>query len=167
VSAGCEGSAKRFISTIQSLQKTEVTNAEKLQLAIELANREQESVETFNHVFRWAYARDGFDLEIASGLKLACEVTILFPGDQKRALDVFKETTDFCSKSDKIAIPRPACAELAKEIALTTKEKTPSSAQIFIESYNYLREKVKLPQTESIELATAGSSRLMVECTMS
>lgn len=153
VSAGCEGSAKRFISTIQSLQKTEVTNAEKLQLAVELANREQDSVETFNHVFRWAYARDGFDLEMASALKLAREVAILFPGDQKRALEAFKETTDFCSKSDKISIPRPACAELSKEVALTTKQKMPSSAKTFIESYNYLREKVKLPQNEAIELA--------------
>lgn len=154
VSEGCESSAKRFISTIQSLQKTEITNAEKLQLAIELANREQDSVETFNHVFRWAYARDGFDLEIAAALKLAREIAVQFPGDQKQALEAFKATTEFCSKSDKISIPRPACAELSKEIALMTKDQKTSSAQVFIESYNYLREKVKLPQIEAIELAT-------------
>lgn len=152
VSQGCEGAAKRFISTIQSLQKTEITNSEKLQIAIELANKDSEAVETFNHVFRWAYARDGFDLEISLALKLAREVSIQFDGDQKRTLESFKQATEFCSDSKKMSIPRPACADLAKQIALTTLSKKPSSADVFIESYNYLREDVKMSQADAIQM---------------
>ncbi len=153
VAEGCTGAAKRFIQTSQFLQKVELPLQEVISTATEFARKEDANVEAFNHIFTKAYAEDGFDLDLASSLKMAKAISVEYSGDVERALQDFKNISDYCMKKEDLPLSRPDCAELAKKVSLAEKEKGPLASDSFVNSYKYLKSTAGLAPYEAQKLA--------------
>lgn len=153
VAAGCTGSAKRFIQTLQFLKKVELPLQEILFTSVDFAKKEDIHVQAFKEIFKRTYAEDGFDLTIDKSLKISKEVAVEFSGNVGNALKDFNRISEFCSQADKVFLPRPDCAELAKRIALSGKESGPSASEIFLQAYQYLKNSVEMTAPDSLQLA--------------
>jgi hypothetical protein len=153
VAEGCTGSAKRFIQTLQFLNKVELPLQEILSTAIDFAKKEDTNVEAFNQIFKRLYAEDGFDLDIGASLKIAKSIGVEYPGNVKNALRDFERISAFCFKGDELFLPKPDCAELAKRISLYGKENRTSAAEAFISGYKYIKETVGLTSHDALKIS--------------
>jgi hypothetical protein len=153
VAAGCNGAAKRFIQTVKFLKKTEIPLNEILKTSIDFSQREDEHAEAFTQIFKSAYAEDGFDLDIGNSLKLAKQMSVEYRGPVQKALKAFQSVSEFCLKKIEINLSKSDCAELSKNVALSSTEEGPAAGEEFMKSFLYLKVNVALSEGDALKLA--------------
>jgi hypothetical protein len=153
VAAECTGGAKRFIQTVKFLKKTEIPLHQILKTAIEFSQREDEHAEAFTQVFKVAYAEDGFDLDIGNSLKLAKQMSVEYSGPVQKALVAFQKVSEFCLNKKEIVMSRSACAELSKNVSLASTEEGPAAGDVFIRSFQFLKDPVGLTEMDALKLS--------------
>lgn len=138
VSKGCTGAAKRFIQAIRLLEKSGVAPGDSVQYAKTLALKNESTAKVFFVIFQKGFARDGFDLDQSTALKLASSLSIDFNADPEVATKDFSELTKFCLSKDGLSLSKPQCAELSARITKTSEKHKVSVSKAFFSSFDFM-----------------------------
>ncbi|WP_141734407.1 hypothetical protein [Oligoflexus tunisiensis] len=143
VAEGCDGGAARFIRVFDLLVNARLTLHDAMTVALEIARTGDDSAENFVEVFKAAFLEKYLDLSLHQALDLARSLSGKGPWIRKD----YVKLVDFCLGKTGLALPKPECATLARDIALMGEEEpTRSVAERFVELFEFLRSHKDGPQ---------------------
>ncbi len=136
----CEGAAKRFIETVETLQKAGVDPARSLMEGELSAKGSSISAQAFLRTFRALFARDGYDLTLPEALQAARSLAAFgVEAEQERVTRDFEELGAFCSQGDPLLLSKPQCAALAVRLARQVGGKQSALTRELGRFYRFLR----------------------------
>jgi hypothetical protein len=140
IAKGCDGAAQRFVKTFLLLKKSGVDHPRAIEYAVEFAKSDDETVENFFELFKKTYLGEYFDLDYSSALKISFELSKLYKGNRKKALQDFLEISKFCLKRDGLNLPISQCADIAVVMARLSQYYPEGVHEEFFKLYKALRE---------------------------
>ena len=117
IAAGCTNAGRRFVQVAQTLLRAGLGGKDALKFAQELALKSEGEARAFVGIFRLAFLDDGLDMDLASSVQIARELSVEFKGESSWAYDDFRKIVEFCLKDRGLDLPRVACGRLASRIA--------------------------------------------------
>lgn len=135
VAKGCNGSALRFINTVEILDKTELTKRDVLKTSTELAQLKDESVKSFITIFKYAYSQDSLDMSLQNAMKLARSLAIDTHASPLVTEKDFQKLVEFCLNKEGIDQTKAFCSKYVQDIVSQTDLFNVSIADSFIEFY--------------------------------
>lgn len=162
VAAGCEGAAKRFASTVDTLVKAQLDSASAIKLGRDLALRNDGAAATFLTVFKASYAADFLDLDLFQSMNQARALTLDIEEVPRWLERDFKTLARLCVQD--LEIPRPKCATfvtnlISRVIKMETIGDEPAEtgiAAVFTEGLDFL-----VKSDEGPKLARFNALQLM------
>lgn len=143
VAKGCDGSAARFIRVFDLLINARLTLHDATKIALEATQNGDDSAENFVEVFKAAYLEKYLDLSLQQALDLARSLSGKGPWIRKD----YAKLVEFCLSPKGLALPKPQCAMLARDLTLMgEEEQTRSVAERFVELLEFLRSHKDGPQ---------------------
>ncbi|MDQ3232173.1 MAG: hypothetical protein M3Q07_10160 [Pseudobdellovibrionaceae bacterium] len=143
VAKGCDGAAGRFIRVFDLLINARLTLQESTTIALETAQTGDDSAENFVEVFKAAYLEKYLDLSLQQALDLARSLS----GEGPWIRQDYVKLVDFCLAKKGLALPKPACANLARDLTLMGEPgQSRSVAERFVELLEFLRSSKDGPQ---------------------
>jgi hypothetical protein len=113
VSAGCTGSANRFVRTYQTLQKSGVSLQKSVEVALLMTKEDDVAVENFHEIFGRVFASEFFDSNFHAALQAAMELSRNFKGDLSSAKTDFNQFTKFCLDQKTMGLAVQQCGVVA------------------------------------------------------
>jgi hypothetical protein len=138
VADGCTGAAARFIKTVKALGKTDLTIGQIISAAEQAAQKSDETSEAFLKIFSRLYASDDFDFDLETSLKMARSLSVDFKGEVESSIKDFESISKFCLATEGLNFGKAKCAELARNVALTSEKHYASVGKAFETGYQYL-----------------------------
>lgn len=158
VAKGCDGSAARFIRVFDLLINARLTLQDATGIALETAQHGDDSAENFVEIFKAAYLEKYLDLSLQQSLDLARSLSNKGPWIRKD----YAKLVEFCLSTKGLALPKPECANLARDMTLLGEaEQTRSVAERFVELLEFLRSHKEGPQLTTAD-ALSITKELMV-----
>lgn len=155
VAQGCDGAAARYIRVFDLLINAQLTLKDASSIALETAQTGDESAKNFVEVFKAAYLEKYLDLSLEQALDLARSLAGKGPWIRQD----YTKLVDFCLTKKGLALTKPDCATLARDLTLLGEpEQTRSVAERFIELLEFLRSDKDGPQ-----LTTGDALRISKE----
>jgi hypothetical protein len=157
VSAGCRGAAQRFIRVSRLLIKSNLDSNSALATAKEIALRDDNDADAFITIFKYAYADDYLDLNIAEALNLARSFSVAYKGKPSLAEKDFEALAEYCVDKKELAFERPRCVELTTSLTRLGEKYEAPIAKNFIATVKFLREGKDSPNLkvdDAVKLAT-------------
>jgi hypothetical protein len=151
VAKGCDGSAARFIRVFDLLINARLTLQDAASVALETAQNGDDSAENFVEVFKAAYLEKYLDLSLQQALDLARSLS----GNGPWIRQDYAKLVQFCLSPKGLALPKPDCATLARDLTLLGEaEQTRSVSERFVELLEFLRSHKDGPQLTTHDALT-------------
>jgi hypothetical protein len=143
VAKGCDGSAARFIRVFDLLVNARMTLQDASTVALEVAQNGDDSAANFVEIFKAAYLEKYLDLSLQQSIDLARSLSGRGPWIRKD----YGKLVDFCLSPKGLALSKPACATLARDMTLLGEEgQTRPVSDRFVELLEFLRSHKDGPQ---------------------
>lgn len=155
VADGCTGAASHFIEITELLIKAHLDGRTALKTAIEVAGSGDKAARAFVRIFKSAFAKDYFDLDVAASTRLAKRLTAEFKGDPGIAGDDFEELAKFCTSDLGAGLTRSKCSQLVERLILVNAEGKLRIAGAFREAFVFLtnRDEINLTPGDAVLIA--------------
>ncbi len=167
VSAGCKGSAARFISTIVLLEKAEIENRSILDQAVSNALASEKRFQSFKVIFQQAYLSQALDLDAFQSLSLAKKLSIDLPFEKDNLDQDFRQLVQFCLDTQGLALSKPQCAQIVTDWISAGSKFQGSIAKGIKQLFQYLQEskseKVTIGSFVDIATKIAGNGDTGIE----
>lgn len=160
VASGCTGAAARLIRVAQLLSRAGMFANDAMKIGVEFAGRTDREAETFTAVFKRAFVAESLDLDLPASVKLARALSTEFEGDVLAVRDDFERVVDFCVHQEKLALPKPRCAQLGAEVARAGQAWSGGVAQPFLKLLEF-----STLDTQGPKLATDQGLKLALDLT--
>ncbi|MGE4133203.1 MAG: hypothetical protein AB7F86_16290 [Bdellovibrionales bacterium] len=147
VASGCTGAAGRFISVFETLQRLELGGHDSLTHAEKIAHLSDAHAKTFLYVLRTAYLKEYLDLDLATSLKWAKELSNDYKGNVKNAEQDFRDLVEFCQDRRGLSLSPAQCGPIAGRITKANEEFTTPVAPAFKKLFTFLRTESSLNMT--------------------
>ena len=138
VSAGCTGSAKRFIRIAKTLSMAGANRKSATDVALPFAKLTDEQTDAFVSAFKLSIAEDALDLDFQNSAKIALSISKDYSGDLKFARKDFEKIVELCTDTGRFAIPRKDCGPFAARIARSGAKWEKGAAEPFLETLEFL-----------------------------
>jgi len=159
VAQGCDGAAGRYIRVFDLLINARLTLQDASSIALETAQTGDESAENFVEVFKAAYLEKYLDLSLQEALDLARALS----GQGPWIRQDYVKLVDFCLAKQGLALAKPDCAILARDLALMGEpEQTRSVAERFIELLEFLRSHKDGPQLTTADALSISKELIAI-----
>ena len=143
VAEGCTGAAQRFIRVTSMLLQAGITWPDAAKQGLSFASRSETAAETFITVFRRAFLARDLDLDMQSALQMATSLSSEFAKefgeDLKSARKDFDLLVGYCTRADRLSLPKPQCGAFAARITKLGRFWEKGVARDFISTFDYLR----------------------------
>jgi hypothetical protein len=167
VSAGCKGSAARFISTIVLLEKAELENRSIIDQAVSNALANEKRFQAFKVIFQQAYLSQALDLDAFQSLAIAKKLSVDLPFEKENLEQDFRQLVQFCLDSKGLGLSRPQCAQIVTDWISAGSKFQGSVAKGIKELFQFLQdsksEKVSIGSFVDIATKIAGNGDAGVE----
>jgi hypothetical protein len=159
VAKGCDGSAARFIRVFDLLINARLTLQDASSVALEAARNGEDSAENFVEIFKAAYLEKYLDLSLQQSLDLARSLSGKGPWIRKD----YGKLVEFCLSPKGLALPKPECATLARDMTLLGEEgQTRSVSERFVELLEFMRSRKDGPQLTTQDALTITKELMMI-----
>jgi hypothetical protein len=161
VARGCNGAAERFIRVFDLLINAKISIPQSSEIALEIAQADSDSGESFVAIFKTAYLEKHLDLSLDNALNLARSLSTKVASGSRQAQKDFSKMVEFCLSAKGLALPKQDCAQLAAEITrLGQDPEGKSVAEGYLETLDFLRDSSDGPKLATFE-AMAVTKELM------
>ena len=106
-------------------------------------------------IFKGAFAKESFDLDVATATRLAKKLTLEFKGDPQIAGEDFEDLAKFCTSELGAGLVRSKCADMVEHMILLNAEGKIAIASAFREAFSFLtsRDETNLTPADAIIVA--------------
>lgn len=155
VADGCTGAASHFIEITELLIKARLDGRTALKTAVEIAAKGETGASAFVKIFKIAFAKEYFDLDVAASMRLAKRLTQDFKGNPEIAGDDFADLAKFCTSDLGVGLVRSKCAALVERMILVNAEGKQRIASAFHEAFAFLtnRDEINLTPGDAVVVA--------------
>ena len=138
VSSGCTDAAERFINVVLLLRRAGFGMKDAIGVGVAASKTSNLTTDTFVTIFKLSFKRSGLDLNLSESLAMARAVSIDYKGDPEIAEEDYLEIIGYCMESKGLDLSKPKCANLAKNVTIAGERYDGSSAEAFIEGFEFL-----------------------------
>ena len=138
VSAGCTGSAKRFIRIAKTLSTAGANRKSATEVALPFAKLTDDQTDAFVSAFKLSIAEDSLDLDFQDSAKIALSISKDYSGDLKFARKDFEKIVELCTDTGRFAVARKDCGPFAARIARSGAKWEKGAAEPFLETLEFL-----------------------------